>query len=152
MKKTYYKAKSGLYLLRNPEKYIKAVDGYMQSEVQTELGLALKYKSGLERTALLYCDLCSDVTKFGLETFHIPYLGLDGTTHRYFPDLIAEIHGKRFIIEIKSSSDTKYPRRGKNFETRLKKYLTNKLKWDACNRFCESNGLKFKILTEKELT
>lgn len=146
-----YKPLQGQYRLKNPQKYIKAVDKFMNSEQIIDNNIILKYKSSLELKSFLYCDLNPVVEKWGLETFNIPYIGVDGRSHRYYPDLIIVIQGNVYVVEIKHSSDCKKPSKGKNYESRLCKYLTNQLKWDACRKFCEQRNSKFIILTEEVL-
>lgn len=150
--KSKYGPKQGQYRLKHPEKYIQAIDKFMGSELITEEHVFVKYKSNLELQAFIYCDLNPCVEKWGLETFHIQYAGTDGKLHRYFPDLLLTIQGKVYIIEIKHSSECRYPKKGKNFELRLQKFLTNQLKWEACRKFCEARDSKFVILTEEVLT
>ena len=59
------------------------------------------------------------------------------------------------MIEIKPEKQTKEPKMGKKRKkTYLNEALTyeiNKQKWQAAKNFCDQNGIKFMILTEKDL-
>ena len=59
------------------------------------------------------------------------------------------------MIEIKPSRQTKKPKAGKKktrtFMRESYEYIKNKAKWQAAKSYCSDNGMKFKIITEKEL-
>jgi hypothetical protein len=84
-----------------------------------------------------------------------------GKTHRYFPDLfikIKESNGeiKKYLIEIKPKRQTIQPnptpkKKTKTWLNEMKTYQVNQAKWEAAERFCQENGIIFKIITEKEL-
>ena len=70
----YGKCHTGLYKPINPEKYQGNVDNIV-------------YRSGLELKFFKYLDLNKNILKWGSEIIVVMYKGLDGKTHRYFPDL-----------------------------------------------------------------
>jgi hypothetical protein len=102
-------------------------------------------------------DVDPGVVKWASEEFSIPYLSpIDNKLHRYFPDVYVEnIHGQKFVIEIKPDAQTrapaKKPRNTKRYLTEVSTYLINSAKWNAAERFCEERGWKFQIVTEKDL-
>ena len=67
--------------------------------------------------------------------------------------------GDKFLVEIKSFEETQKPEIPKhkttkamfNYQEALQTYLINLSKWKTAKKFAEDRGLKFIILTEKEL-
>ena len=59
------------------------------------------------------------------------------------------------MIEIKPSRQVGKPKAGKKktrtFMRESYEYIKNKAKWQAAKSYCNDNGMKFKIITEKEL-
>lgn len=151
------KSYKGWYKLLNPEKFIIPIDEYMQSYKDG----CVNYKSKLELKAIKYCDYNKFVTKYSLEPFAIKYLKpTDGKIHRYYIDLFIEFStGKKFLVEIKPFSETKYPTKPKkqtqktimNYQKAIMTFAINESKWEAAKEFANSHNMKFIILTEKEL-
>ena len=121
----------------------------------------VEYKSSLELKAIRYCDANPQVKKFSLEPFAIPYIKpSDGKIHRYYVDLLIKfVNGSTFIVEVKSSSETKPPRipkqktitSEKNYRRALQTWHINSAKWKAAKEFADLKEIKFIFLTEKEL-
>ncbi len=157
----YKSAKRGWYRLLNPNKYIPQLDKHMNSTRINENSLEIEYKSSLELKAIRFCDFNKHIVKWSSEMFHIKYIKpTDGKQHRYYVDLFIEfVDGSKFLVEIKSSSETKEPRKPSkktvkainNYQKALETWYTNNAKWDACKQFCKERGIKFLILTENEL-
>ena len=140
----------GWYKLHNPQKFRLPIDKHMKSYRDGHV----QYKSGLELKSFKYADLNPRISEWSLEPFHIPYLSpLDGKMHRYFPDLWLRFEtGTIFIVEIKSSSETKAPRKNdKAYGRKLQTFLINQAKWNAAKAFCQQKKANFVILTEKVL-
>jgi len=106
---------------------------------------------------MLYCDRNDDIIYWASEELSIPYVNpIDRKVHRYFPDFIIKTkNGKRFMIEIKPSIQTKKPtpkiKKSKAFMRESLEYIKNMAKWQAADVYCNDNGMEFKIFTEKEL-
>ena len=106
---------------------------------------------------MVYCDKNDDIIYWASEELAIPYINpIDKKRHRYFPDFIIKTKkGKRYMIEIKPSAQTKKPtpklKRSKAFMRESLEYIKNVAKWQAADVYCNDNGLEFKIFTEKEL-
>lgn len=108
-----------------------------------------------------YCDLNPAIVEWGSETMIIPYRSpVDNKIHRYFVDFYVKIKDSRdrltkYLIEIKPEKFTKPPeipkRKTKRFIQEVFNYGTNQAKWKAANEFCEDRGMKFLVLTEKDL-
>lgn len=156
----YKNAKQGWYKLLNPEKFIIPTNE-SSSVMKSYKDGCLNYKSGLELKAIKYCDFNKHITKFSLEPFAIQYIKpTDAKVHRYFVDLFIEFStGQKFLVEIKSSGETKEPRKPskktakaiENYNHKLMTFAVNKAKWLAAEKFANDRGLKFIILTEEEL-
>ena len=139
MTKTY----KGIYKPTHPKKYAGDPN-------------KIVYRSNWERKFMVYCDRNDDITYWASEELSIPYVNpIDRKVHRYFPDFIIKTKkGKRYMIEIKPSSQTKKPtpklKRSKAFMRESLEYIKNVAKWQAADVYCNDNGLEFKIFTEKE--
>ena len=134
----------GIYRPTNPKKYAGDPN-------------RIVYRSNWERKFMLYCDRNDDIIYWASEELSIPYVNpIDRKVHRYFPDFIIKTkNGKRFMIEIKPSIQTKKPtpkiKKSKAFMRESLEYIKNVAKWQAADTYCNDNGLEFKIFTEKEL-
>ena len=130
------------FLPRNPEKYLGDVKKIFA-------------RSSWEVTCMKFFDSRQDVIKWGSEEVIIPYLSPeDNRVHRYFPDFFIEYKDKdgniiREIVEVKPQheSEEKFAKseRSKNA------LMVNEAKWKAAALFCESRGMKFRVLTEKSI-
>lgn len=119
------------------------------------------YRSSWEAQLMLYLDRSTDIVEWASESIVIPYIGLDGKPHRYYPDFLIKILNiktnkpETFLIEIKPKRETKEPNNNKKDKQKLLTeqltFATNQLKWEAAKKFCSVRNYKFKILTEKEL-
>lgn len=155
----YKNAKKGWYKLVNPQKFIKPVDSHMQSF--NEAAGTIEYKSSLELIAFKYADFNKHVTRFSVEPFNVKYIKpTDGKQHRYFIDMYIEFsNGEKFIVEVKSYGETIPPRKPSkktkkslaNYQKSLETFHINQAKWKAATKFAQMNGMKFIILTEKQL-
>lgn len=161
---TYKGAKQGWYRVLNPGKFIQQVQEsktVMKSTRINEGFLEVNYKSNLERISIKYCDMNKYVKKWSLEPFCISYRKpTTGKIHRYFVDLFIEFeNSQKFLVEIKSFSETIEPKKPQrktekallNYQRALQTFAVNSAKWKAAEAFALERGLKFIILTEREL-
>lgn len=154
-----YKNKRGWYKLKNVNKFVPSYDDYMKSF--NESTGSVEFKSSLEERAFIFCDLNPKIKSWAVEPFAIRYIKpTDNKVHRYYPDLLITFKtGQTFLIEIKSSSETKPPKPPKkqtlksenNFKKAIRTYAINSAKWKAANAFCEEREIKFIFLTEQNL-
>jgi hypothetical protein len=122
----------------------------------------VQFKSGLELSAIKYCDFNKHIVKFSLEPFHVKYLKpTTGRYHRYFIDLFLEFStGQKFIVEIKSKGETVPPVKPRkktdrsiiNYQKALQTYAINCAKWKAAKAWAEERNMKFIFLTEDQLS
>jgi len=118
------------------------------------------YRSGWELRFFRWCDENTNVLEWASEAIVIPYINpVDGKAHRYFTDgVIALKEGekiKKYIVEIKPSSQTVKPVPGKKRQSTIlyetARYIQNQAKWTAAKKWCDARSYSFLILTEKEL-
>jgi len=134
----------GIFTPKNPEKYIGNVN-------------KIFYRSSWERSVFYRMDQDPGIIKWASEEFGVPYLSpVDYRTHIYYPDLYLEnIHGEKFVLEIKPDIQTRPPakrsRNTKRYITEVKTFAINTSKWNAAEKFCKERGWQFKVVTEKEL-
>lgn len=138
------KSYKGLYKPTNPKKYVGNPN-------------QIVYRSLLERRFMRYCDLNSDIEYWASEELPIRYYNpLDKKYHRYFPDFIIKtINNDKFVIEIKPYRQSLKPKppkkKTKSYMRESFEYIKNQAKWSAAKAYCDDKGMKFKIITEKEL-
>lgn len=108
------------------------------------------YRSSYELKFITWLEQSNLVKGWGSECFCIPYLFVDGTTHRYYPDYFVEmVDGTKMVVEIKPYNQTQKPVNENCWAA--KEYAKNMCKWKATLEFCEKKGYKFKVLTEKTI-
>lgn len=77
---------------------------------------------------------------WGSECLYIPYLFVDGKTHKYYPDYYVEFEdGTKMLVEIKPANQTKPPTNQNVWAH--KEWAKNSCKWKAAKEFCEARGL-----------
>jgi hypothetical protein len=102
-----------------------------------------------------YFDSRPDVIRWGSEEIIIPYLSPeDDRVHRYFPDFIVEYIDKqgnrhKEVVEVKPrhESEEAYAKSDRSKAA----LLVNDAKWKAASIYCESRGMKFRVLTERSI-
>ena len=146
------KYNQGRYIPENPKKYKGDVNNII-------------YRSGYEKKAFLFCDRNPRVIRWNSEEVVIPYWHrATKKKRRYFTDLMIQYSHKdgstsNYICEIKPAKQTIEPKPPRNPTQKakarfLREYLTyqqNQDKWEAARAFAAKKGMKFLILTEKEL-
>jgi len=100
----------------------------------------MTYRSGWELEYFKYLDSLESVANFFSESLKIQYVSnvKTGKTRNYIPDLLVEyVDGNKVLIEIKPSS--KISQR------------VNVKKFAAAQKYCDVNGIRFQIITERDL-
>lgn len=136
----------GLYTPNFPAKYIGDIN-------------KIRYMSSWELSMHSFFDNNVNILKWSSEGIAIPYIKpTDGKIHRYYPDYYIEYLNKdgtlqKEIIEVKPEKQTKLSRArsAKNKLYEDIQYAVNIAKWNACQAFCDSHGITFKIVTENTL-
>ena len=138
------KSYRGLFRQNNPKKYV----GNTKQIV---------YRSLLERRFMRYCDLNEDILYWASEELPVRYYNpLDKKYHRYFPDFVVKtVNNDKYMIEIKPSRQVAKPKppkkKTKSYMRESFEYIKNQAKWQAAKSYCDDNGMKFKLITEKDL-
>jgi len=114
------------------------------------------YRSHWEFKVMMQLDHDSSVLRWASEEFSIRYLSpKDKKWHRYFPDFYVEYKdGKKELIEVKPYNQCIKPKPHKNRRRLLNEIMTyevNQSKWAFAQEWCKDRGIKFKVLTEKQL-
>ena len=138
-----------------PQKNSRYKQGYIDPRSCKKLlpGVAhekIIYRSSYELKFILWLESNSKIKQWASECICIPYMFVDGTTHRYYPDYFVEfVDGTKMVVEIKPYNQTKKPINENCWAA--KEYVKNKCKWVAAMEFCKKKGYIFKILTEKTI-
>ena len=140
----------GRFQPRNPKKYKGNPCGII-------------YRSSWELNFFSRLDNDPNVIQWASEEIAIPYLGIDGKRHRYFPDLwikTKSADGKinEMLVEIKPNAQSIPPTKKANNAKANRRYIneaityeTNSRKWAAAEALCKAKGWVFKVVGEKEL-
>lgn len=118
-------------------------------------------RSSWELRVFEFCDKNPNILLWGSEEIAIPYMKptLNGPKlAKYYPDLYVEYVDKdtnliKELVEVKPEKFTRASRarkqETKNFENM--QYIVNMAKFQAASNWCERNGIKFSILSEKNI-
>ena len=111
------------------------------------------YRSSYELRFMEWCERSSSVRRWGSECVAIKYTNpIDRTIHTYYPDFLLEMtDGRIFLVEIKAHNQTVAPKGGNPTDYQHTEYVRNVAKWTAAKKFCERNGMEFKIFTERTI-
>ena len=160
----YKGAKKGWMKVLNKSKLVMQTNeskSVMNSIRLKDGEVEVNYKSSLEFKAFRYCDMNKYIKKWSLEPFSIQYYKITTKKfHRYFVDLYIEFeNNQKFLVEVKSYKETIKPTIPKkktqkamlNYNKAEETYAINLCKWKAAEAFCQERGMRFLILTEREL-
>lgn len=110
---------------------------------------------------MIWLDSAPNITGWSSESLVIPYYNpVKQRPARYFPDFVIKYSDstgklKTTVLEIKSSSECKEPKKKTRVTRRLVEEImtweTNKAKWRHAEKFCQDRGWEFKVLTEQDL-
>jgi len=138
------KWRQGFYEVRNPDKYV----GDLKKII---------FRSSWELSMNQFLDNNPNILRWSSEEFYIPYIKpTDGKPHRYFPDYWIEYKNRdgeivQEVLEVKPSNQV-YPSQKKRLTNYDRvTYAINVSKWKAATEFCNKRGVKFRILTEKQI-
>jgi hypothetical protein len=144
----YKNIQQGFYKPINPKKYKGDANNIF-------------YRSGWECRFMRFLDTHPDVLHWASEELFIKYLSpIDKKWHRYFPDFLITRKDKEgvvetILVEIKPEAQKKPPVKKKRITKKFVKesitYSINKAKWEFAEQWCKKQGIKFMVLTEKDL-
>lgn len=119
------------------------------------------YRSSWELTLMRRFDADPNILQWSSEELAIPYHDrATGKLRRYFPDFVIKKRNpdgstETIVIEVKPYAQSVPPEKGKKTQKRylaeVKTFATNYSKWESAQRFCQSKGWKFAVVTENDL-
>lgn len=106
-----------------------------------------EFESTLERDLLELLNFDLNVKNIETQPLVIPYIGIDGRSHNYTPDIL--VHYRRDIVPAKNMPhllcEVKYREEYKG------KFRELKPKFRAARRYAKERGWQFRVLTEREI-
>lgn len=131
----------GFYDIRNPNKYV----GTKRP----------RYRSGWEHSFMRFCDTNDNILQWASESIQIPYRHpLTGKATIYVPDFLITYKTrnntmKAELIEIKPKGQSAITENMKSKERAI--VAVNYAKWDAASKWCQRQGLTFRVITEDDM-
>jgi len=132
----------GKFTLKNPEKYAG-------NRTPT-------YRSSWEFAFMRFCDEHPAIAQWASEAVKIPYRNpLTGKYTIYVPDFFivyADKDGKQRveIVEVKPANQTLREKVGRSRANQAA-WVVNQAKWEAANKWCKQQGIKFRIVNENDI-
>ena len=131
----------GPYTVKNPAKYVgKGVP---------------RYRSGWELSFMIFLDNNNNVMQWASESIQIPYRNpITGKQSIYVPDFLITYRTRQNtliaeVIEIKPKKQSIVESKMSNRDRMV--VAINYAKWDSATKWCNRNGLKFRVITEQDL-
>jgi hypothetical protein len=131
----------GPYTVKNPAKYVgKGVP---------------RYRSGWELSFMIFLDNNDNVMQWASESIQIPYRNpVTGKQSIYVPDFLITYRTRQNtliaeVIEIKPKKQSIIESKMNNRDRMV--VAINYAKWDSATKWCNRNGLKFRVLTEEDM-
>lgn len=132
----------GRFEMKNPEKY-----------VGTKQPLA---RSSWEFVFMRMLDEHQGVEKWASESVQIPYrCPLTGKYTIYVPDFFIVYNDKNGrkhaeVVEVKPTNHMIKEKLG-NSRYNQEQYIKNMAKWEAANKWCKQQGIKFRVVNEDDI-
>ena len=131
----------GPYTVKNPAKYVgKGVP---------------RYRSGWELSFMIFLDNNDNVMQWASESIQIPYRNpVTGKQSIYIPDFLITYRTRQNtliaeVIEIKPKKQSIIESKMSNRDRMV--VAINYAKWDSATKWCNRNGLKFRVITEEDM-
>ena len=131
----------GPYTVKNPAKYVgKGVP---------------RYRSGWELSFMIFLDNNNNVMQWASESIQIPYRNpVTGKQSIYVPDFLITYRTRQNtliaeVIEIKPKKQSIIESKMNNRDRMV--VAINYAKWDSATKWCNRNGLKFRVITEADM-
>jgi hypothetical protein len=131
----------GFYDIQNPTKYV----GTRRP----------RYRSGWEHSFMRFCDTNDHILQWASEAITIPYRHpLSGKNTVYVPDFLITYRTrdnlvKAELIEIKPRGQSMITENSKSRDRAV--VAINYAKWDAASKWCQRQGLSFRVITEDDM-
>ena len=114
------------------------------------------YRSSWELQFMRFCDAHTSIQQWACEAIKIPYRNpLTGKQTIYVPDFLIQYADKNNkihtdLIEVKPENQAFLESVGKN-KTRQAQFIQNQAKWAAAQLWCKQQGIRFRVVTEKDI-
>jgi len=114
-----------------------------------------RYRSGWELAFMRFCDSNDNILQWASESIVIPYRHpLTGKIANYIPDFLVTYrtkNNKTFaeVIEIKPKKQSVIE--GKMSQRDRAVVAVNYAKWDSAQKWCQRQGLVFRVITEDDI-
>tara|TARA_Y200000002_G_scaffold363_1_gene381 strand:+ start:58891 stop:59328 length:438 start_codon:yes stop_codon:yes gene_type:complete len=132
----------GKYSLKYPDKYVGR-------KTPT-------YRSSWEFAFMKFCDENPAIQSWASEAVKIPYRNpFTGKHTIYVPDFFIQYKNKNGsnlveLIEVKPDNQAFKESLGKSKHNQMH-YVLNQAKWNAANAYAKSKGIRFRVITEKDM-
>ena len=113
------------------------------------------YLSGWELAFMRFCDSNNNVMQWASESITIPYRNpITGKQSIYVPDFFITYRDKNNtmkaeLIEIKPRKQSVIE--GRMSEQQKAVVAVNYAKWDAAQKWCKGQGIRFRVVTEDDI-
>lgn len=114
-----------------------------------------RYRSGWEHAFMRFCDSNNNILQWASESISIPYRHpLTGKNTVYIPDFLITYRTKdnqvkAEVIEIKPKKQSVVESKASARDRAV--VAVNYAKWDAASKWCQRQGLIFRVITEDDI-
>lgn len=132
----------GFYTVKNTDKYVGTNSP--------------KYRSSWEFNFMKFCDENPSVIHWASEAIRIPYRNpITNKPTIYVPDFFmvyVDRDGKQHseLIEIKPEKQTVYEM-AKRSAVNKEQWIINQAKWASAQAWCAKKGIRFRVITERDI-
>jgi hypothetical protein len=133
--------RQGIYTVRNPGKYVGKGTP--------------RYRSGWEMTFMMFLDSNDNIVQWASESISIPYRNpITGKQSMYVPDFFVTYRGRdnttrAELIEIKPKKQSLIESRMTDRDRAI--VAVNYAKWASAQKWCQRNGLTFRVINEDSI-
>jgi hypothetical protein len=114
-----------------------------------------RYRSGWELSFMRFCDNNEHILQWASESIAIPYRNpITGKMSQYIPDFLVTYRTKdntmrAELIEIKPKKQSVVESKMNSRDRAV--VAVNYAKWDQATKWCNRNGLSFRVITELDM-
>lgn len=114
-----------------------------------------RYRSGWEHSFMRFCDTNDNILQWASESIKIPYLNpITGRQTIYVPDFLITYRTRdntvrAELIEIKPRGQSMIMEGQKPRDRAV--VAINMAKWHAATKWCQRQGLSFRVITEADM-
>jgi hypothetical protein len=114
-----------------------------------------RYRSGWELSFMRFCDSNDHILQWASESIAIPYRNpVTGKMSRYIPDFLVSYRTKdntmrAELIEIKPKKQSVVESKMNSRDRAV--VAVNYAKWASAQKWCNHNGLNFRVITELDM-